>query len=78
MNYDFAFDVAALEPGDFRLSIPRFQGRDWVLNQERLNGFRAFAAARGVTVPGSVLGTVGLRVPDLDPERALLVRLTRA
>ena len=33
---------------------------------------------RGVTVPGSVLGTVGLRFPDLDPERALLVRLTRA
>lgn len=27
---------------------------------------------------GKALGTVGLRSPDLDPERALLVRLTRA
>lgn len=31
----------------------------------------------GVTLPGRVLSEVGLRFPDLMPERAILVRLTR-
>lgn len=31
----------------------------------------------GVTLPGRVLSTVGLRFPDLAPEQAVLVRLTR-
>ncbi len=32
----------------------------------------------GVTLPGRILSEVGLRFPDLMPERAILVRLTRA
>ena len=31
----------------------------------------------GVTLPGQVFGTAGLRFPDLAPEQAVLVRLTR-
>lgn len=31
----------------------------------------------GVTLPGRILSEVGLRFPDLMPERAILVRLTR-
>ncbi|MFT3888249.1 MAG: alpha-galactosidase [Arachnia sp.] len=31
----------------------------------------------GVELPGRVLGDVGLRYPDIAPERAILVRLTR-
>ncbi|MFT3874922.1 MAG: alpha-galactosidase [Propioniciclava sp.] len=31
----------------------------------------------GVTLPGSVLSTVGLRFPDLDPEQVILVHLRR-
>ena len=32
----------------------------------------------GVTLPGRILSGVGLRFPDLMPEHAVLVRLTRA
>ena len=31
----------------------------------------------GVTLPGSVLSVAGLRYPDLNPERAILIELTR-
>ncbi|GHC53689.1 aldo/keto reductase [Neogemmobacter tilapiae] len=62
-----AFDVAVLEPGDFRLSIPRFQGRDWALNQQRLDGFRTLAAARGVSVPALALAWVLAQGDHLIP-----------
>lgn len=31
----------------------------------------------GLTLPGSVLGQVGIRCPDLEPERAVLLEVTR-
>jgi aryl-alcohol dehydrogenase-like predicted oxidoreductase len=62
-----AFDVTTLADGDFRRSIPRFQGQDWVLNQERLTGFRSFAAARGVSVPALALAWVLAQGDHLIP-----------
>ncbi len=53
-----ALDVGTLLPGDFRLSIPRFQGRDWELNQAPLAAFRAFAASRGVSAAALALAWV--------------------
>ena len=39
---------AQLDPGEFRLQIPRFQGENWRLNQPAIAAFRALAAARGL------------------------------
>jgi aryl-alcohol dehydrogenase-like predicted oxidoreductase len=51
-------DVGTMLPGDFRLTIPRFHGRDWELNQVRISAFRDFATRRGVTVPALALAWV--------------------
>ncbi len=48
-------DPTALAPGDFRLTIPRFQGPHWAMNQARLAAFRSFAADRGLTPPALAL-----------------------
>lgn len=42
-------DPAAMQPGEFRLQIPRFQGDNWTRNLERIQAFRACAADRGVS-----------------------------
>ncbi len=42
-------DPAALEPGEFRQQVPRFQGENWRLNQPAIAAFRAFAADRGIS-----------------------------
>lgn len=53
-----ALEPENLLPGDFRLSIPRFQGRNWTLNAERLAEFRNYALARGLTAPALALAWV--------------------
>jgi len=60
-------DPAQLPPGDFRTSIPRFHAPDWALNLARINGFRAYAADRGVTVPALALAWVLDQGPHLIP-----------
>jgi aryl-alcohol dehydrogenase-like predicted oxidoreductase len=42
-------DVAALEPDDFRLGMPRFQGEAFQANLKLLDGFTALAEAAGCT-----------------------------
>lgn len=49
---------ATLPASDFRLSIPRFHGRDWALNLGKINEFRSFAASRGLTAPALGLAWV--------------------
>ena len=51
-------DPASLPPSDFRLSIPRFHGRDWVLNLAKIDEFRALAASRALTAPALALAWV--------------------
>ncbi len=49
------FDPSALDPGDFRRTIPRFQPAHWPWNAERIEALRAFAAARGWGLPALAL-----------------------
>jgi aryl-alcohol dehydrogenase-like predicted oxidoreductase len=42
-------DPAAMQPGEFRLQIPRFQGDNWTRNLEHIHAFRALAADRGIS-----------------------------
>ena len=51
-------DPATLPPSDFRLSIPRFLGQDWVLNLAKIDEFRALAASRALTAPALALAWV--------------------
>jgi aryl-alcohol dehydrogenase-like predicted oxidoreductase len=60
-------DVGTMLPGDFRLTIPRFQGRDWVLNQARIAAFRDFATIKGATVPALALAWVLAQGDHLIP-----------
>lgn len=41
-------DPATLDPGEFRLQIPRFQAENWRLNQPAIAAFRAYATQRGI------------------------------
>jgi aryl-alcohol dehydrogenase-like predicted oxidoreductase len=61
------FDLSKLTGGEFRRSIPRFQGRDWELNQIRIAAFRDYATARGVTVPALALAWVLAQGDHLIP-----------
>jgi aryl-alcohol dehydrogenase-like predicted oxidoreductase len=60
-------DVGTMLPGDFRLTIPRFHGRDWDLNQARIAGFRRFAREKGVTVPALALAWILAQGDHLIP-----------
>ena len=51
-------DPATLPAQDFRLTIPRFHGRDWLLNLAKIDAFRAFATNRGVAAPALALAWV--------------------
>ncbi|THD85102.1 aldo/keto reductase [Aliigemmobacter aestuarii] len=51
-------DPALMAPGEFRLKIPRFLPENWPLNRAILEGFRAYAADRGVTPPALALAWV--------------------
>ncbi len=51
-------DPALLPAQDFRLTIPRFHGHDWLLNLAKIDAFRALAAARGLTAPALALAWV--------------------
>jgi len=58
---------AALPPGDFRLTIPRFQEPDWALNRARIAAFRGWCDARGWAVPAVALAWVLDQGPHLIP-----------
>lgn len=60
-------DPATLPATDFRLTIPRFHGADWVLNKAKIDAFRAFAAARGHTAPALALAWVLAQGDHLIP-----------
>ncbi|MCA3509628.1 MAG: aldo/keto reductase, partial [Rhodobacter sp.] len=60
-------DPRALQPGDFRLQIPRFHEPDWSLNTAQIARFRAFAKGRGWNVPAAALAWVLDRGPHLIP-----------
>lgn len=51
-------DPDRLPATDFRLSIPRFKEPDWSFNKAKINEFRAFAAARGLTPSALALAWV--------------------
>lgn len=60
-------DPATLPEDEFRRQIPRFNGPDWVLNRQRIEGFRAYARARGLTPPALALAWVLDQGPHLIP-----------
>jgi aryl-alcohol dehydrogenase-like predicted oxidoreductase len=60
-------DPRALQPGDFRLQIPRFHDPDWSLTATQIDRFRSFALDRGWTVPAAALAWVLDRGPHLIP-----------
>lgn len=60
-------DPTTFAAGDFRATIPRFQAPDWSLNLSRINGFRAHAADRGVSVPALAMAWILHRGPHLIP-----------
>jgi aryl-alcohol dehydrogenase-like predicted oxidoreductase len=60
-------DPASLPEGEFRRQIPRFNGPDWVLNRQRIEGFRAFARDRGINPPSLALAWVLDQGPHLIP-----------
>lgn len=60
-------DPGTLQPGDFRLQIPRFHDPDWSLNAAQIARFRRFAQDRGWTVPAAALAWVLDRGPHLIP-----------
>ena len=51
-------DPAALPASDFRLTIPRLHGQDWVLNLAKVNELREFAARRGLTTSALAIAWV--------------------
>jgi hypothetical protein len=82
-------DVGALEPDDFRLGMPRFQGEAFSANLKLLDGFCALAAGAGCTPAQLCLAWLlqkdeiivpipGTANPDhmLENARAAEVRLT--
>lgn len=56
-----------LEPGEFRRSIPRFQGRDWLYNRQQVDHFRAFAAQRGLAPSALALAWILAQGNQLIP-----------
>jgi aryl-alcohol dehydrogenase-like predicted oxidoreductase len=56
-----------LEPEEFRRSIPRFQGADWLYNRAQVDRFRSFAAQRGITPPALALAWVLAKGDHLIP-----------
>lgn len=60
-------DPATLPEGEFRRQIPRFNGPDWVLNRQRIAGFRTYAQNRGISPPALALAWVLDKGPHLIP-----------
>ena len=60
-------DPATLAPGDFRLTIPRFQDPHWPKNQPALAALCAYAAERGLTPPALALAWILDQGPHLIP-----------
>lgn len=60
-------EVAAMAEGDFRLQIPRFSAENYPRNRAIIDGFKAFAHARGWTVAAAALAWVLDRAPHLIP-----------
>lgn len=60
-------DPATLPPGDFRRTIPRFQGQNWVLNRTQIAAFQDLAANLGTTTPALALAWVLHQGPHLIP-----------
>lgn len=58
-------DPAALEPGDLRRAMPRFQGEHWLHNQQLIAQFAAIADAAGATRAQLALGWVLARGPHV-------------
>jgi aryl-alcohol dehydrogenase-like predicted oxidoreductase len=56
-----------MAPGEFRRSIPRFQGVDWQYNRAQVDRFRTFAARRGVTPSALALAWVLAQGDHLIP-----------
>ncbi|MDF1489016.1 alpha-galactosidase [Tessaracoccus caeni] len=74
-----AITLPGLNPdADYRLADLRPEG---VASPVRFDAHSPESWAwwrEGLTLPGSVLSTAGLRFPDLDPAQVILVHLTRA
>lgn len=51
-------DAAAMEAGDFRLMIPRFEGDNYIRNQAMIDPFKDYARARGLSVASLALAWV--------------------
>jgi aryl-alcohol dehydrogenase-like predicted oxidoreductase len=60
-------DTTRLPPDEFRMQIPRFQGNNWVQNKARIDSFRTYADARGVTVPALALAWCLDKAPHILP-----------
>ena len=61
-------DTALPQPTDgFRAANPRFTEPNFSANTQKINGFRAFCAARGWSVPATALAWVLSRGPHLIP-----------
>jgi aryl-alcohol dehydrogenase-like predicted oxidoreductase len=60
-------DPTAMAEGDFRRTLPRFREPDWTANRAAIDGFKAFATARGWTVSAAALAWVLSRGDNLIP-----------
>lgn len=60
-------DPGTFAAGDFRRTIPRFQGTDWTLNRAKVDDFRAFAHDRGLSPPALALAWVLAQGDHLIP-----------
>jgi aryl-alcohol dehydrogenase-like predicted oxidoreductase len=60
-------DPALLDPGEFRLQIPRFQGANWAENRRHIDTFRTFARERGWSAPALALAWCLDQGPHLLP-----------
>lgn len=60
-------DPATLAPGEFRTQIPRFSPGNWPHNRTRIEGFRAYAADRGLSPAALALAWALAQGPHLIP-----------
>lgn len=60
-------ELAAMAPGDFRRVIPRFVAPNYAANRQAIDGFKAFARARGWSVAAAALAWVLDRGAHLIP-----------
>lgn len=60
-------DTAAMERADIRRTMPRFSEANYPRNRAAVDGFKAFARARGWTVSATALAWVLARGPHMVP-----------